>query len=329
MPYKFLDLEAEVDDEDFDDYDDEEGYDFIDDMEPSLDQSDAQPSLSWSAFSDPDKSLDDLLSGIYQRSRGQRTSAARITGPNDSERITGPNDRDGLSCQDYPLWRIGCRVGLEEDAVFSLLQRAGEGHQIRSAFTRGSIRGWVYVEGLMNNGLTDLLKSTPGVIHTRNGLVQQTIDMSDWTKMLMMHDPTTVVGMGRWVRVSKGVFKGDIGLVVGCENWGAEVLLVPRLKAPTTDHSLKRKRSTIRPQPTLFDPIAFKYSHDIELKTRGNGVYTVGGSTFEHGLIRKKYDLHSLSSDVLDIPSHLFSLFQSSEHPTILVSAFPRPQEWS
>ena len=31
------------------------------------------------------------------------------------------------------------KVGLEEEAMFALLQRATSEHQIRSAFTRGSI----------------------------------------------------------------------------------------------------------------------------------------------------------------------------------------------
>ncbi|KAF8809405.1 hypothetical protein BYT27DRAFT_7232217 [Phlegmacium glaucopus] len=263
-------------------------------MEPSLDQSDSQPSLSWSAFSDPDKCLDDLLlSDIYQHSRGQRASAAQITDPNNNERLGCAAQPHA---QDYPLWCIGCRVGLEEDAVFSLLQRAG----------------WVYVEGLMNNGLTHLLKLTPGIIHTRNGPVWQTIDMSDWTKMLMMHDPTTVVSVGRWVRVGKGVFKGDIGLVVRCEDWGSRGFTGPS------------------PQSANNRPFAeMKCLHNVDPKRQGNGVYTAGGLTFEHGLIQKKYDLHSLASNVPDIPSHLFSLFQCSRHPAILASAFPHPQEWS
>ena len=60
------------------------------------------------------------------------------------------------SAEEYPLWHIACRVclsknifeekyltfyqvGLEEEAVIHLLQRATSKHRIRSAFTRGSI----------------------------------------------------------------------------------------------------------------------------------------------------------------------------------------------
>ena len=41
-------------------------------------------------------------------------------------------------------------MGLEEEAVFSLLQRATNEHRIRSAFTRGSVRGSIYVESILD-----------------------------------------------------------------------------------------------------------------------------------------------------------------------------------
>jgi hypothetical protein len=84
-------------------------------------------------------------------------------------------------------------VGLEEEAVFSLLQRVTSDHQIRSAFTRGSFRGSIYVEGVLDNHTTDLLSSMPGIIRKQSGVVRHTIDPSDWMKLLTMKDPITVV----------------------------------------------------------------------------------------------------------------------------------------
>ena len=48
-------------------------------------------------------------------------------------------------------------MGLEEEAVFYLLQRATSDHQIRSAFTRGSVRGSIYVEGILDANMISLL----------------------------------------------------------------------------------------------------------------------------------------------------------------------------
>src|SRR5271155_4605134 len=39
------------------------------------------------------------------------------------------------------------------------------------------------------------------------------------------------------------------------------------------------------------------------------------------------YDFHSVSLTA-DIPSYFFSLFLFSDHPLILTSKFPKPQEW-
>lgn len=229
-------------------------------------------------------------------------------------------------------------MGIEADAVFSLLQRAGEEHELRSAFTPESIRGWVYLECSMNTALVRLLSWTPGIIRTRRGVSRQPIDFLDWTKVLTIEQPQNIVKAGGWVRARRGMYKGDVGLVVGFGDGVAEVLLVPRLKGPTMDssskrrpptNSSKRRRSTTRPTPELFDPAAFKRLHNRDPKRQEDGGYTAGGFTFEHGLIRKRYDLHSILSDVVDISSRFLNLFLLSNHPTILTSAFPRPQEWS
>jgi hypothetical protein len=76
-------------------------------------------------------------------------------------------------------------VGLEEEAVFFLLQRATSEHRIRSAFTRGSIGGSVYVEGILDANVVSLLNLTPGIIRMRcSGVVRQIIEPSDWVKLL-------------------------------------------------------------------------------------------------------------------------------------------------
>ena len=109
-------------------------------------------------------------------------------------------------------------MGLEEEAVFYLLQRATSEHQIRSAFTRGSVRGSIYVEGILDAEMISFLNSTPGIIRKQSGVVRQNIDPSDWVKLLTMQDPTSVVEAGQWIRVLKGAYKGDLGFVTRVES---------------------------------------------------------------------------------------------------------------
>ncbi|CAA7270364.1 unnamed protein product [Cyclocybe aegerita] len=233
-----------------------------------------------------------------------------------------------LSTEDYPLWRVGCRLGLEEEAMFLLLLKVREEHQIRSAFTCGSLRGWVYLEALMNPNLIHLLERTPRIIHTKQGIVQHGIKPSDWLRMLTMTNPDTSVEVNQWVRVRKGIYRGDVGLVVKVESWGVEVLLVPHLAAPIMEPSLKRKQSVVPPKPALFEPNVIKYLYDINPIQKSNRSYTFRGLHFEHRLLQKHYDFHSLASTAVDMPSYFFLLFKASDHPSLHTSRFPRPREW-
>jgi hypothetical protein len=221
-------------------------------------------------------------------------------------------------------------VGLEEEAVFSLLQRATDEHQIRSAFTCGSVRGSIYVEGMLDAGMISLLNLTPGIIRGRSGFVRQLIDLSDWVNLLTMRDPMTVVNAGQWVRVHTGVYKGDPAFVTHVEAWGVRVLVIPRLKTPTPQAaaSLKRKRSAIRPEPRLFDPATFSSVFQRQAKHHRNGIYTSRGLVFDHGLLCLDLDLHSISPNFTGVPSQILGLFKLSSHPYLTGSKFPRPEEW-
>jgi hypothetical protein len=127
-----------------------------------------------------------------------------------------------------------------------------------------------------------------------------------------MQDPKTVVKASQWVRVCKGVYKGDLGFVTDVEAWGARVLVVPRLKAPTPQAaaSLKRKRTAIRPDPRLFDPTSFSSMFQRQPKLHDNGIYTSRGLAFDHGLLRLNLDLHSISINSTAVPSQVLGLFK-------------------
>jgi hypothetical protein len=219
------------------------------------------------------------------------------------------------------------QMGLEEEAVFYLLQRAEEEHHLRSAFTRGSIRGWIYLEANFNNSLLQLLRLTPGVISSRHGVLRHPIDSSDWVKMLTMHDPRGLVQVGNWVQVGKGKYKGDVGFVVRVESF-VKILLVPRLNPPTSIDTLKRKRTAVRSKPELVDPDTIKkvFAVDPRLGPEEEA-FTALGLEFHHGLLLKAYDFHSVTP-ISIIPSSLFRLFLFSGHPHVLSSEFPKPQEW-
>ena len=181
----------------------------------------------------------------------------------------------------------------------------------------------------MTPELIHLLERTPGIIRTRQGIRCGGIEPSDFTRLLTMKKPTTNLKEGEWAQVRRGLYKGDVGLIVAVKHWGVEVLLLPRLNPPAGDFTLKRKRSSIPPITALFDLAEFSRTHEVIPEKQGNDSYIVGGLTFEHGLLRKCYDFHSLSSIVLDMPSEHTFLFDSSKHPALKLTVFPHPREWS
>ena len=188
------------------------------------------------------------------------------------------------------------------------------------------------MEGILDANMISLLKITPGIIRNQSGVVRQTIDFSDWVKLLTMQDPMTVVKARQWIRVCKGLYKGDLGFLMDVEAWGARVLVVPRLKTPgptpPAAASLKRKRTAIKPEPRLFDPATFSSLFQRQAKLQHNGIYTCRGLVFDHGLLRLDLDLHSISLNSIGVPSEILGLFKLSSHPSLTGSIFPRPEEW-
>ena len=126
------------------------------------------------------------------------------------------------------------------------------------------------------------------------------------------------------------MYKGDLGFVMCMEAWGAQVLVVPRLKIPTpqADTLLKRKRTAILPEPRLFDLTTFSSMFQRQLKLQYDGSYASRGLIFDHGLLQLRFDLHSISPISAGIPSRILGLFKLSSHPAIAGSNFPCPEEW-
>jgi hypothetical protein len=103
-----------------------------------------------------------------------------------------------------------------------------------------SIRGWFYIEALMNPMLSKLLHSNQQLIRPQEGF--GVIDMAEWTMLLDMDDERYPAA-GDWVTVRRGLYKGDVGYVQSIENWGQiTLLLVPCLPSPPVVGSSSRKR---------------------------------------------------------------------------------------
>ena len=169
----------------------------------------------------------------------------------------------------------------------------------------------------------------PGIICYGTGIIWEQIDFQDWTKMLTMSDIETNVDVGRWVRVCRGRYKGDVGYVLASEPWGVCLLLVPRLSLPNlATSSLKRKRSAVAPDPALFDLKTIEHVYGTPAIKQDDGTYRFRGNIFTDGLLIKKLDFLLISLTSVFMPTSMFFLFQQSNHPAILSARFPCPLEW-
>jgi ribosomal protein L24 len=180
----------------------------------------------------------------------------------------------------------------------------------------------------MNKDLSQLLTITPGVIRDRCGLVYQHIEREEGLKLLDMPvDSDMQIASGRWVKVRRGIYKGDVGHVIRTtQDSRVQVLLVPRLLSPTAIGV----RAQTHPTPALFDHETTKQVYGAEPVRINENVYSFGGNTFEHGLIIKEFPFNSISTTASSMPLHLFNLFRESLHPNLKAceSRFPRPSEW-
>jgi len=80
------------------------------------------------------------------------------------------------------------------------------------------------------------------------------------------------------------------------------------------------------PDPTFFQPGSIQKIYGITPSKQAHETYHFNGFVFEHGLILKPFDLHSISSAFVLMSPTLTTLFAESGHPSIPLSALiPHP----
>ena len=152
------------------------------------------------------------------------------------------------------------------------------------------------------------------------------------SEFLKLHKAKPVVHSnldpGQWIRVTRGVYKGDIGLIQSIHDWGTEVLLIPRIPYCAPDRKGKRKASpTINPAK-LFNATAFTATSSLPLMKHADGSYMIGRLQFVNGLVLKSLSHKSMSATVLGVTGLVLSQFLLSGHPSINIAFMPLPLEW-
>lgn len=199
--------------------------------------------------------------------------------------------------------------------------------ELRSAFFNPQIPGTIFLEARFLN--QENVSSLSYVLRTLSSVTARSLTVVSPTEVrpcLSVRGSFTPALRcpGEWVKIKRGLYSGDVGVVVHAfDTWagikGCKVGLVPRLESL---HRKRQRSSTEpRPPPSLFDP-----ENCVQDSTSEIG-FQFDRFTFEGGLIIKTY--HDISMEPAKaIPSELIAFFLISTHPVIRRATMPIPTHW-
>ncbi|KAF2192252.1 transcription initiation protein-like protein spt5 [Zopfia rhizophila CBS 207.26] len=313
---QFLDVEAEVDDEDEeeelegdeepaeevhpDDLLEPTGADLDDRRHRELDmkrQVEAQKDAEQIA-----KELDEK----YRRremQRAQKAAAGAVP-------LSLPTVNDPL------IWAVKCRPGKEREVIMAITKRiddalsAGRPVGIYSAFERGgTMTGYIYVESDAKQDMVSMIEAIPNVFM---GQAQIAIEVKERPDLLRKRKRIQLEE-GKFVRMLRPpLYRGDLAKVVEVHANGLDctVQLVPRLDYGLNEDvnagpdGNKRKRGGFgrkgeRPPPKLFNEAEAKKRHMKHLNMTGSGGsrhITYKGEDYQNGFLLKEVKINHVTN---------------------------------
>jgi transcription elongation factor SPT5 len=315
----FLDIEAEVDDEDEvedDEKDGEEIGDFIDNAHPDdlantrgLDDDRRHRELD--RRREVEASMDaEKQAEILRQRYGNRRSAR---GPGDSSVV--PKRLLLPSVDDPKIWAVRAREGKEREVVFSIMkkieERMGTKDEllITAAFERGGaqsvMKGYIYVEAQRQ---ADVHVALDGLMNVYPRTKMELVEIKDMPDLLRV-SKTPTLEPGAWVRLRKPAkHSGDLAQVLDVTENGLEarVRFIPRLDYGVRDESLssmtsdgKRKRPAgpgPRPPQRLFSEVEARKRHPRFIQGNpSTNTWTYMGDEFENGFQVKDIKIQQLT----------------------------------
>ncbi|KAF4120112.1 transcription elongation factor SPT5 [Geosmithia morbida] len=315
MRNAFIDIEAEVDDEDEGEDDEKEGEeieDFIDNAHPddvgeSAALDDDRRHRELDRRREMESSMDaEKQAEILRQRYGNRRSAK---GFGDSAVV--PKRLLLPSVDDPSIWAVRCKEGKEREVVFSIMKRIEESAgtkeevAITAAFERGGaqsvMKGLIYVEAQRS---TDVIKALDNMLNVYPRSKMVLVDIKDMPELLRVVK-TPTLEPGAWVRLRRPPkHNGDVAQVIDVTENGLEarVRFIPRLDYGMRDESLgaagKRKPGVPGPRPPqrLFNETEARRRHPRFIQ--GNpttNTWTYMGDEFENGFQVKDIKIQQLT----------------------------------
>ncbi|KAG0202381.1 transcription elongation factor spt5 [Mortierella sp. GBA30] len=312
----FLDMEAEVDDEDEDEDEDDDEYGagdgFIaDEQDEAAEATRASKHLDLDRRrrEEDDVDLEEQAARFKER-YGRRDYAPRRAFQGQQEDI--PQQLLMPDVQSPHLWMVRCKPGKEKDLVFSLMRKffdteySAQPLEISAAFSRESLKGYVYIECMRQANVQAALNGLNNVFASKLTLVP----IKEMTDVLKVRHKESELRPGTWVRVKRGKYAMDLAQILDIADSGdtAKVKLIPRLDlTPRSDASYiagNNKRKPVnsalagRPPPKLFNAREAEKVDKLNKPTsRGRGVFVWANEVFREGYLEKDMKISSLITE--------------------------------
>ncbi|KAI1613657.1 hypothetical protein EDD36DRAFT_381830 [Exophiala viscosa] len=321
---QFFEEEAEVDEDDDDVEADEDdlGPEFIqdthpdDDLPPEADQDDARH-RELDRKRQLEASMDaEQEAAAYKKKYGRRTAAALSNTSFVPQNLLMPD------VNDPSIWGVRCKAGKEREIISRLMKKFFESQSSRtpmricSAFERGDgpMAGYIFVEARSKVDVDDALNNVADVYPRSKMNLVPVKEMPD----LLRVNKSKELEVGGYVRIKRGLYQGDLGMIEAVESNGLEVTvrLVPRLTYGMDEDTMrpgnadaKRKRPNTfgpvnnfanRPPQRLFNEAEARKKHDRFMQqNRGlsNKSWTYKGDQYEDGFLIKDFKLQHLVTE--------------------------------
>ncbi|SCU88918.1 LAMI_0D11782g1_1 [Lachancea mirantina] len=315
---RFLDIEAEVSDDDEDEEDEEDselvregfitrgdeedeettGPNRDDRLHRQLDQN-----LNKSSEEDAQKLAKELRER-YGRSSSKQYRAAAQDGyvP---QRFLLP------SVDTATIWGVRCRPGREKELVRKLLKKkfnldksmGNKKLKILAIFQRDNYSGRIYIEAPKQSVIEKFTNGVPDIYPSQKLLIPV-----QELPLLLKPDKSDDVKLeeGSYVRVRRGIYKGDLAVIDQISENNLEVLLkiVPRLDYGKFDevdektNTRKQKRPVFaqRPPPQLFNPTMALRMDQANLYKRDDRHFTYRNEDYVDGYLYKSFRIQYLET---------------------------------
>ncbi|KAM3160524.1 Transcription elongation factor SPT5 [Lachancea thermotolerans] len=333
---RFLDIEAEVSDDEEDEEDDEESELVREGFITRGDEEEEETAGPTGRDDRLHRQLDQNLNKSSEEDAQKLAKELRERYGRSSSKQYRAAAQDGYVPQRFLLpsvdtatiWGVRCRPGREKEIVRKLLKKkfnldksmGNKKLKIMSIFQRDNYSGRIYIEAPKQSVIEKFTTGVPDIYPAQKLLIPV-----QELPLLLKPDKSDDVRLeeGSYVRIKRGIYKGDLAVVDQISENNLEVLLkiVPRLDYGKNDeidadtNTRKQKRPTFaqRPPPQLFNPTMALRMDQANLYKRDDRHFTYRNDDYVDGYLFKSFRIQYLETKNIQPSVEELARFGSKE----------------